>query len=186
MTTNPPTISTIEVGKPYLSNGRLRPAGAEYNFRGGAHELVVCLPDLTSEEIESVRRKPAEFALVREPPALVFFYRFGDQLPWSDCTYSWWLVPAGQRIAPWIPAESQRALLTTILIEQRTGLVRVLRATTFSPEFTGPLHVAIEEQANTPWIGREAFQRFVTDLYSRFPTTDSLLQLAAIRCRGGE
>jgi len=181
-----PRISKLEVGQPYLPGGRRRPPGPEYNFRGGFHELILCLPDLTELEIAAVLREPADFALVREGPAIVLFYRFGDALPWSDCTYSWWLVPESERVAPWIPAANERALLTTILIDQGSGLVSALRATTFSPEFTGALHVAIQEQAETAWIGREAYHRFVMDLYARFPTTEALLALAAARCRGGE
>lgn len=186
MSSEDPIVSRIQVGEPYLPDGRLRPPGAEYNFRGGAHELLLCLTQLTEHEIAAVLRDPAEFALVRDGPGLLFLYRFGRDLPWSDCSFTWWRVPEAERVEPWIPAQDERALLTTILIEQETGIVSAIRATTFSPEFTGALHVAIAEQAATPWIGRAAYREWIDDLYTRFPTTESLLAIAAVRCVGGE
>lgn len=180
----------IEVGKVFGSPPW--PEGSEYNWHGragepgGAHDLMLRFTRPSSSEVGAVRTGEAEFALVELPPAVFLLYRFGIGVPWSDCPYSYHLLPAGSRVPP--PAEGseeQRALLTVLLLDAPTGVVKVIRAVTLSPEFTLKLHDAIRRQIAALWPGQARYTQHLAGVYRQFPTTNSMLAAATARCLGG-
>ena len=76
-------------------------------------------------------------------------YRFGEILPWSDSAFSWWNVAEEvRRIPEQRKHPAERTLLKIILVEATTGVIKAIRVTTFSPEFTERLHRGIRRQAN--------------------------------------
>jgi hypothetical protein len=158
----------------------------QYNFRDGAHELLLWLGSPSPAEVADIRQGEAEFALVVEPPVIVLLYRFGRSIRWSDAPYSWHRVPAGQRTLPEpLPeGEEGRALLQIVLVDAATGIVRALRAVTLAPAFTAALHLAIREQARQPWDSN-AYDRALQRLYARYPTSEAMLAQAAARTTGG-
>jgi hypothetical protein len=175
----------LEVGKPYHPNVSTWPEGGEYNFRAGQHELLLRFGNLKPEEIRDVAEAVCEFALTVEQGIIFLLYRFGRAIDWSDAPYAWRLVPENQRQLPAPEATGQtRALLNVILIEATTGIVRAIRAVTFSPEMTRALHQAIREQAAQAW-NVEAFDADLAAIYKQFSNHD-LLRRAIVRCRGGE
>ena len=54
----------LEVGKPYIGRRKSIGPRAEYIFRAGQHELLLCFTDLTEPEIRAVREGEPEIALV--------------------------------------------------------------------------------------------------------------------------
>jgi hypothetical protein len=156
-----------------------------YQWRGGAHELILFLESPTPREVEQVRQGPSEFALFCSQPVLICCYRFGS-MPWSDSPYTIHLVPAAERLAPSdLPTPLSRDLLHVILVAAETGIIRALRAVTFSPEFTAILRQQIRAQAAQPW-GPARYDAGLADLYRRYPTTERFVAAALCRCRGGE
>lgn len=143
-------MEVYKVGKPY-SNRRQWPELAQYNYRGGEHELVLFLNSPTADEINAVRRESAEFGLFVERDLIVLLYRFGSALGWSDAPYSIHLVPREQRSTPPSTNESEHALLHVMLVDATNGIVRALRVIAMPPEFTQALHRAIQEQAEMPF-----------------------------------
>jgi hypothetical protein len=103
----------------------------------------------------------------------------------SDAPYSWHLVPETEQALPDAEGPETRALLQVVLPDAQTGLVRVLRAVTFSPSFTRALHDAIRAQAFSPWPGRAVYYAALRDLYRRYATTGCLLRRAVARTVGG-
>lgn len=178
------------VGQPYSPTRRGWPEIAQYNYRQGGHELVLFFRSPTSREIRAVRQGAAEFALYHHEDLVVLLYRFGppgEGVPWSDAPYTWHLVPPEQRTLP--PAGDElgpeaRALLSVILVDAGTGIVRALRQVSLSPEFTRALHDAIREQAARTW-SEPVYDAQVDMLYGRYPTTEALLAAARARTAGG-
>lgn len=174
-----------------LYNPRLRmPTGdqAQYNWRQGAHELVLFLARPNMQECQDVARGRAEFGLFTEADLIVFLYRFGKQ-DWSEALYSYHLVSADQQSLsdPGDEGGEQRALLTVILVDRDSGRIATsLRALTLSPDFTQALHGAIREQANRPWPPTPGYDAQIQDLYRRYPSVSMLVRDAKARCVGGD
>lgn len=177
--------TTLSVGQPYAPGVSRYPECTQYNFRAGAHELILFYGSPSKGEVYAARKGTAEFALaLPSPQVIILAHRFGDDLPWSDSPYSWHLVPERERDLPSADLEqSMRAQLRVVLVDAATGIVRALRLLTLSPAFTRALHAAIREQAALPFDG---YDRALREAYARHPSTDSLVARAAIRCTGGE
>lgn len=119
-------MHVLEVGGPYPS--RL-PESVQYNYRAGQHELLMVLGGLSGREVQDIRRGTCEFALYVEGPVIDLLYRFGQAIPWSDAPYSWHLAPVRERTLPELePTLETRAVLSVVLVEARTDIVRALRA----------------------------------------------------------
>jgi len=177
-------MPVLEVGKPYIPGRTSIDPRAEYNFRAGQHELLLCFSLLSEDEITAVRTGEAEFALFIYGLVIFFLYRFHPTINWSDAPYSWHLVPADQRQLPETPATAEtRALLSVVLVDAGQNIVRALRVVTLSPLFTRALHRAITEQAEGRW-DREDFDRQLCRAYQRSPTTEQMLSRAIARTKG--
>lgn len=178
-------MHAVEVGKPYLPGRTSLAAGVKYNFRAGQHELLLSFHDPSPSKVEAVRSGEAEFALVLYRTVIFFLYRFGEAIRWSDAPYNWHRVPAKQRVIPQLPLPASRALLTVILVDAGSNIVRALRTIAFSPEFSRALHAAIAEQAASDWSA-ESYDRDVHHAYDRWPCGESMLAAAVARTKGGE
>lgn len=175
-------MSTYQVGSLYHPDRTHWPEVAQYNYRGGEHELTIFLERPRTKELEAARVGAADFALIASPPVLLLCYRFGDGLPWSDAPYSWHLVPDAERTLPPEPELAERALLHVVVVDAATGIIRVLRALTLAPEFSRALHRAIRAQSRIPWSSH-AFDRELSLLQRS--TSAELAGRADVRCRGG-
>lgn len=172
------------VGQRYHLARGTWPEGAQYNYRQGQHELLLFFKWPTAREIEAVRVRDAEFGVYAHEDLVVLLYQFGSGVRWSDAPYSWHLVPAEQRNLPPVPDEEERAFLHVILVDASTGVIRAMRAVTFSPAFTRVLHAAIRDQAARPFDAAR-YDQALKRLYRQYPTTETLLAAANARTRGG-
>jgi len=175
----------VSVGKPYVAGKTNWPAGVEYNYLSGGHELRLFYPDLTPAEYDAIATGAARFAFAVSGDVIFFCWKFGD-LPWADSTFSAWLVPAEERTAPpeWAEPEA-RAVLSVIVVECITGLVAALRVMTFAPVFTRRLHRAIRDQLGRPYPGEDAYMRQCTRVYSAYSSEAIARRLAVATCKGG-
>jgi hypothetical protein len=182
-------MPALEIGKPFPGLSFPTADAGEYLYTGAGHELRIFWSRPSAREIESVRKGVAEFGLLYEEGLICLAYRFGgSSKPVSEAMYSWHLVPVGKRQIP--PGEDEgpsesRALLTVVLIDAATGIVRVLRAVTFSPEFTHELHDRIREQAAGAPIDVQEYARRARRIQARYPTSEALLAAASVRTEGG-
>jgi hypothetical protein len=188
MTTQP---EMLIVGHLYRPDRRLWPEGADYNFRGGEHELRIFLSHASRAEVNAIRRGAVEFGLwVVDPTLLCVVSKFHDQfgkrdVASFDCSYCWWRVDPSKRTSPpaWEDTKpALRAICHIILVEAMTGIVLALRACTFSRRFTWAMHKAIAEQTTAAY-DREAHERLAGRILQEFDT-DQLWDRCAIRCRG--
>ena len=157
----------------------------EYNFIGGLHSLIIPIRHPRSAEIKGVKSGTAEFAFTVMGPVLAFLYRFGDGktgLPWGDAFYTWHKVPAAEQVPAAVLTGEQRVILQVVLIAAHTGIVKVARAVTLSPEFSQLLHEAIQAQAAAPYP--PDYDDQARALLGRY-NTHQLLYQARARCIGG-
>lgn len=178
-------LHAYRVGALYLPGRTSWPEGTDYSYRSGGHELRLFWRSPSASEVRNVKSGPASFALSIHGPVIFLLYRFGG-MPWSDQPFTIHLVPEDQRAVPPPTGISEgRALLTTILVDASTGIVRVLRALSWSPAFTAAMHLAIREQDAAGWPGQAAYDRALADTYRHYPTADALLATARSRTEGG-
>jgi hypothetical protein len=174
-----------KVGELYNPNRTKWPETPQYNFRNGQHELLIFLNSPTPSEVESVKKGEAHFAFAFEGEIIFLMYKFDPEVPWSDCSFTIHLLPEPEQILPGAEATAQtRAIVSVILIDAATGVIKVMRQMTFSPDFTRKLHKAIREQASQPFDGAR-YGRAVNSLMAKFKTGD-LLKRAVATTRGGE
>ena len=173
------------VGQPYNARRTRWPEGTQYNYREGVHELIVFCSRPHPEEVRCYRAAWARFALHVAGPSILLAFRFGN-LPWCDAPYTWHLVPDDQRVLP--PADlgsDARTLIRVFLVSADDGVVRALRAMTWSPEFTRAMHRAIRRQSAQPW-DRLAYDRTLNAIYAQHRSSASLAKVAVVSCTGGD
>ncbi len=152
--------------------------GAEFSWGPNGHELrVVVLPGLRSAEVTAVESGRIEAALLVEPPVLFLLIRFREQtdrvalgLVYSCC---WWGSPE-ERTDP--PASE---VVRFVLVEGQSGIVRAIRTSNFSLEFTMSLHGAIDEQAR---LGYDPAHEVAVEAMVRQYSTDQLWHRCQVRC----
>jgi hypothetical protein len=179
------TLHPLSAGKPFSASRRSWPEGADYNYRSGVHELRLFVANPTPEEVAAVESGPVEFGMFVEPEGLFLVTRFGRSLSF-DTSYQWHRVEPADRVLPPPTEETSpalRALLAIILVDAATGLVRVLRTVTYSPEFTWAIHRAIADQAAAPFDAG-VHERWADGML-RYSTAQ-LWDRCTTRCRGGD
>lgn len=179
-------MQIVAIGKPLFEARGELPEAIEYNYQAGDHMLLLSMKNLHPLEIRAVREDEAEFGLYCENGIIFLLYRFGETLPWSDSAFSWWNVAKEDRRIPAPQANpAERILLKIILVEAATGVVKAIRVTTFSPEFTEKLHTAIRSQANGSEFSREEFVARGLAIYQK-QTPSDLAAKSIIKTKGGE
>lgn len=179
-------MQIVAIGKPLFEGRNELPEAIEYNYQAGTHTLLLSMKNMHPKEIEAVREECAEFGLYCENGVIFLLYRFGETLPWSDSAFSWWNVAEEDRRipAPQVnPAE--RVLLKIILVEAGSGIVKAIRVTTLSPEFTEKLHEAIRRQAADEPFSRDEFVARSLAVYQKQNPAE-LAANAIVKTKGGE
>lgn len=179
-------MQIVAIGKPLFETRTELPEAIEYNYQAGDHTLLLSMNNLHPNEIRAVREDEAEFGLYCENSIIFLLYRFGETLPWSDSAFSWWNVAKEDRRVP-APQENpnERILLKIILVEATTGIVKAIRVTTFSPDFTEKLHNAIRQQAMGEEFSREEFIVHSLAIYSN-NNPAQLASKSLVKTKGGE
>ena len=151
--------------------------GAEFSWGPNGHELRVVLPGLRSAEVTAVESGRIEAALLVEPPVLFLLIRFREQTNRVAlglvCSCCWWGSPE-ERTDP--PASE---VVRFVLVEGQSGIVRAIRTSNFSLEFTRSFHGAIDEQAG---LGYDPAHEVAVEAMVRQYSTDQLWHRCQVRC----
>lgn len=173
-----------EVGKLYSPNRTKWDENVEYNYRSGAHELRLFCPSPIAKEIADVQSGQVRLALYPYLDVIFFCFKFGEQ-PWSDSPYNINLVPADERQLPEdADTAEQRRLLTTFLIDANTGILKVIRVVSMSPQFTRMIHAAIWKQNEQSLP--DNYDAQIQRIYAANTSSQIAGRLAIVTCRGGE
>lgn len=179
-------MQIVALGKPLFAGRDELPEAIEYNYQAGDQTLLIAMKNLHPNEIRAVREEPAEFGLYCEDGIIFLLYRFGEILPWSDSAFSWWNVAEEDRRIPEPRKDpAERILLKIILVEAATGIVKAIRVTTFSPEFTERLHRAIRAQAAGAELSREEFVARSLAIYEKKTPADFAAR-SILKTKGGD
>ncbi len=179
-------MQIFEVGKPYSEDKKHWPQAVEYTYSSQHHLLRIFFRTLQTREIKAVETGEAKFALGVLGPIIFLHFRFGEGIPWHNAPFSIHLVSEEDRMLPdWPIPKDERAMLSTLLVDAETGILKAIRACTFSHKFTVKLHQAIITQYNSPFP--PDYDEQVFRAYDRYPTPEIMVKrLSAARCRGGD
>ncbi len=170
-----------EVGQLYNPKRTSWPECAQFNYRGGEYELVLFYNQPAADEVRDIRSALSQFALVVIDRMIFLLYKFGLG-QWSDAPYSWWMVPPDQRTIPnHEPGSEERILLQIILVDAATGIIKVLRAVSFSPAFSQALNQAVRDQATSEFDADAAIRQ----AYQCYPDSRDMLKAAIATTNGG-
>lgn len=175
-------MHTYRVGELYHPDRTHWPEIAEYNYYGGAHELRLFFANISEQEVKVITRRTVEFGAVTVGSILFFLFKFADDSGWSDCPYSWHLVNKQQpelATSPSTIEENERVLLTMLLVEATTGVLRGIRACSLSINLSRYLHQAIQSQINQPF-DEASYDSELQRIYAT--TTSDELARRAERC----
>jgi hypothetical protein len=184
----------MKVGSLYSPDRTYWEERNEFNISNGMPELRFFFKSPGKAEIEAIQRGEASFALFVEQPVILLCSQFGvpgkpPALPWSDASFSIHLVRAQfpeEAIVPEIPTnDSQRYLLQVVLVDAETGIIKAMRALTFSAPFTRELIEAVREQDAMRW-DKVYYEGLLRSIYKRYGTPKDLVADARTRCKGGK
>jgi len=179
-------LHLYEVGELYSRTRTNWPEAVDYNYREGTHEIRIFLPSPSAGEVAGIQSGKCEFGLFLSSPVIFLLYTIAGAVRWSDAPFSWWLVPDHERHMPNPePAEQERALVQIVLVDASTGIIKAMRAVTWSPEFTAAIHKAIRDQASRPF-DRTEHDRIIEATYGMFPDSADMLNVVTVRTAGGE
>ena len=173
----------LEVGKPYPGLEFPLEGRIVYQYDVEGHTLLLMLRNVQLPEVVMVQRR-CEFGLLVHADVIFLLYRFG-LVPWGDAPYAWHLVAKERQALPEPGTENTRALLQVVLADANTGIVKALRAVTFSPKFTQALHQAIRDQAAGVSLDRAVYDQQIRDAYRVYGGSEAMASAAPVRCRGG-
>lgn len=177
----------IEVGQPFPT-ALPQQDGALYFYRDRFHALAICITNPRGREVKAVESGEVRFALtpLQGPPSLLFLlYTFPAAFPWSDASYHIQLESADLRpTLDSLSDESKRLILSIVLVDRATTLVRALRVVSFSAQFSRALNAIVRQQLNEPF-DRDKYDAALAWAYEQHPKPRDLLARRVAHCEGG-
>jgi hypothetical protein len=177
----PFVMQSIHVGAPYP--GQYVPMSNGVHASIGPHgiALTIMIDQPTARELGAVQRGMLSMRLLTAPNTMMFLARLGDS-PWMEAPFSVHRLPEEARITPPAPPEGYGWLVRLVVIDSRTGLVRVLRVLALTRAFSiAVLGEYLQQKANK--ADETAHGREVADM-QRLPTA-VLAERASLRFAQG-
>jgi hypothetical protein len=169
---------TRQVGEVYSPEHNRYDEGSRYQYRRGAHDLVLFWNAPSAVELAGLRDAPVELGLYTQGPAAFLLYRIAGVCEWSDVAFNVQLLPAAERELPDEPT-GERARLTITLVDAGDGVIRGRRLVSVDKVMTQALRHAMHEQARAPFV-RTLYDIAVQETHARYPDTDALARAAEV------
>ena len=136
-------------------------------------ELVRYWSSPSQDEIDQ-HRGTAQFAVVEaEPDLLLLAYKFGS-LDWSDTPFQAHRMRPDEQGVP-VGDPGDELLLTTILVDADTGIIRAIHLSVLSPDVADTLRHAVRAQLNAPFDDTAAGRKLGA-IYDRFATPQQMVE----------
>ncbi|MCX4099136.1 hypothetical protein [Nocardia sp. alder85J] len=150
----------------------------------GIH-LALMIASPTDAEVEAVRSGVPRFAWIDAENVALLAWSFDPGIPWNDAPYSPHLEQAGD--VPGIGTSARHpAVVTVVLVDADTGLVRAVRHTTWPCEFTAVVAESVTRMAAAA-PDMNAMDSAMAELYIAYPDTAELVAMKAnATCTGGQ
>lgn len=177
----------LMLGKPFVEGVNSWPAGRfEYRVFGGGHHLLqICMDRISELDIENFHKSPVHLGLCKLQQTVFILFRIGGFMECSDQAYHLRLVEAAEdrELPPHIPGTHQ--VLSLVLVESETGLVRAIRVVTWSKRGSTVLDRLLREQLEDPTWSPEGHARKVGEVYAKCPTSKHLVAFALLTEKAG-
>lgn len=141
-------VREVAVGSLYQAGARNFLEGAHVSITPGGVELAIFMDEPTVGEVQAIQGKSPAMYLVERPNTMLFLAQFGDL--WLDAPYSIHRIPAAFRGSPPAPLQGYGWLLTVVVVDAGTGIVRAMRRLALSNRFSNAALRVLAEQANRP------------------------------------
>lgn len=178
---------TLAEGKLFMDGVTSWPEGRfEYRIWGGGnHMLQICFGHLSQKEIDAFQTGQIHLGLAKLNRTLFILFRIDGIMEWSDQAYSIRLVEAAEdrELPPHPPGTHQ--VLSLVLVEAETGIVRGIRVVTWSSHASAVLDRLLREQLEDPEWSPDRHARLVHEVYAKCPTSKHLVKAALLTERAG-
>lgn len=178
----------LAVGQPFIEGVTSWPADRfEYRIWGGGnHMLQLCYGRLTERSIEAFKHGQVHVGIAKLDSTLFFLFRIEGFIDWSDQAYSLRLVEHDEdRQLPDHVAGTHQ-VLSLVLVESETGIVRGMRVVTWSKHASAVLHRLLSEQLSDETWTPELHAARVRAVYARYPKSKELVRAALLTERAGQ
>lgn len=168
----------LEVGQKYpseLFNG-------VYLDYDNIFTLYLFLPNLTKNEIDSIRNGKYRFALTEISNMLVFLYEFKNGILLSDTPFHFSLSKRSINDLPNEIDTNAGFGLNVIAVDSATGIVQALRLITLGERFSNKLLEICKNQYQNPVDPTQHYIN-VQNLQSRYQAKQ-LLKYSSVICKG--
>lgn len=178
-------IWTLVLGQPFIEGVDSWPDG-RFEYRvlpGGAHMLQICLGKLKPHHEQAFLDGAVHLGLAKVNNTLFLLFRIEGLMDWSDQAFHIQLQhPDDRELPPYAPNTHQ--ILSLVLVESETGLVRGMRVVTWSRPTSAVLHRMLNEQLQEAFDADEHARR-VHEVYSRYKTSKDLVKAAIMTEKAG-
>lgn len=173
-----PPADARRIGDVYSPDHDRYDEGSRYQYRDGAHDLVLFWTAPTPAEIAGLRDEPVDVGLYSHGPVSFLLYKIRNVCEWSDVAFNVHLIDEAGRELPAEPT-GERARLLITLVDAADGIIRGRRLVSLDKVMTQALRHVMTEQANAPFV-RALYDIAVQETHARFPDTDALARAAEI------
>lgn len=163
-------MHVLQVGQLYHPGRTRWPESPLLRMTSKGMELALFYSAPTSSEIREVKNGLAQWAWISGQHAGLLLFRFGTQ-PWADTPYQ-----AHRDQDPAVPGNR----IQVVLVDASTGIVRALRATTWSEEFTAEVRANVAAQLAGP--ANDAGAGAEIDGWYAYETADLARNRATVKC----
>ncbi|ABM97130.1 hypothetical protein [Methylibium petroleiphilum] len=181
----PDEIWRLAVGEPFAPGVTYGGVDRfEYRYTNGTHLLQFVLGKLTEREIQAFQHGAIHVGLYTRGDSLFFLFKVAGLYDWSDQAFSINALPPDAREIPQPQPGAGKILLTMVLVDSDTGLVRALRAVTYSTHMSELFERMLRRQVANG-LTAEQHQRNVEATYREFPNSRDLVRNALVTERAG-
>lgn len=144
-------MHVLRVGSPYIEGQTEHIECVEYNYRSRAHAIKVSVANLTERELDCLAAQSLRFFLGWHADVrMIMLSMATNDEDYFNMPYTWHLVPSNERDVPDLK-KSYSALVSLVVIEATTGIVKVLRLITWPSNFVTRINYSIAAQTAVRW-----------------------------------
>ena len=177
-------LRRLALGQPYMPGVTYGDTERfEYHYDSGTHLLQCILPRISEREVKAFQSGPVHVGLYDYNGSIFFLYKIEGIYDWSDQSFALAMLPPERRIIP--PCgPGEHLLLTMALVESTTGIVKGIRAVTYSAHMSAVFTQLLKAQIDRN-LTVEEHQQNVSTVYRAYPHSTALVAAAQITERAG-
>ncbi|MBG6083020.1 hypothetical protein [Rubrivivax gelatinosus] len=176
-------LQRVVVGEPFLPGVCYGGVDRfEYHYDGGTHLLQCLLPRISEAEVHAFNTGAVHVGLYAYQRSIFFLFKIDGVYAWSDQAFALAMLPSARRsVPPCKPGE--HLVLSIVLVESTTGIVRGIRVVTYSPHMSSTFTQLLRAQLDQG-LTAEQHQRNVEQVYRAFPSSAALVRTAVTERAG--